>query len=191
MRRLLASYMQIPLAEIRKGSYTPEQFSKFATFKSHAAQWPMHIIDGVSGVGIRELISTVRRLVLQHGIKFVVIDYLQKIKPSQKQEKRTYEVGEVSEKLKALSVECKIALLTLAQLSRENVQQKGRPPRMSDLADSGQIERDADMIGLLHKTSGEVVRHMLIVAKQRDGETGIVKLYFDGRHVRFQSLDEG
>ena len=95
--------------------------------------------------------AIVRRLCRKHGIKLVVLDYLQKIKPASKQEKRTYEVGEVSGILKSLAAETGAAFLTLAQLNRESEKDKekgGRRPRLCDLADSGQIERDADTVRL-------------------------------------------
>lgn len=182
MRRLLAAEMAIPLCDVRRGSYTEEQFRKFTIFKEKCKKSPIHIIDGVSGLGCREVCATIRRMVMQFGIKMVVVDYLQKIKPDTKHEKRTYEVGEVSGKLKAVAVETNVALVTMAQLNRENVNQKGRPPRLSDLADSGQIERDADLVALIHR---ERDKNLLIIAKQRDGETGIVPVYFDATYCRF------
>ena len=118
-------------------------------------------------------------------IKLVVIDYLQKIKCASKQEKRTYEVGEVSGIIRGLAVETGAAFLTLAQLNREGEKDKGRAPRLSDLADSGQIERDADTIGLLSRDKDKPQVATLHIAKQRDGETGFVPLFFDGEFCRF------
>ncbi len=184
MRRMLSMHTNIPLREVKRGNYTDSEFGKFASFKALCKKHPMHIIDGVSGMSIREISSVVRRKVVQHGIKLVVIDYIQKIKPSEKQEKKTYEIGDISGRLKALAVELDIALLTLAQLNRENTKEKGRTPRLSDLADSSQIERDADTVGLLHKQEDST---LLIIAKQRDGEVGLIRLYFNGTYTRFES----
>jgi len=190
MRRMLSYVMHIPAREIRKGTYTEEQFSKFTQFQVLCGKSPMHIIDGVDGMSIREITAKVRRYVLQKGIKLCVVDYLQKIRPSQRHEKRTYEVGEVSTQLKAIAHENNIAMLTMAQLNRENVKQAGkqqsRPPRLSDLADSGQIERDADLVGLIHRADSEA---SLIIAKQRDGETGAIRLYFDGTYCAFRNYE--
>lgn len=187
MRRMLSMHSDVTLRVIRRGSYAESDFGKFAAFQALCNKHPMHFIDGVGGLGIRELCSSVRRLCVQFGIKLVVVDYLQKINPSSKQEKRTYEVGDISGRLKALAVDCKVAMVTLAQLNRENTKDKGRQPRLSDLADSGQIERDADVVGLLHKKP-EMVD--LLIAKQRDGETGTIHLNFDGPHVRFQNMSQ-
>ncbi len=185
MRRLLSAEMEIPLRDVRRGTYNDHQMKQFVIFRDRCMKSPMHIIDGVSGIGCREICASIRRMQMQFGIKLVVLDYLQKIKPDIKHEKRTYEIGDVSGKLKAVAVETNVALVTMAQLNRENVQQKGRPPRLSDLADSGQIERDADLVGLIHRTNE---KNMLIIAKQRDGETGLVNLYFDKTHCRFLNI---
>lgn len=184
MRRMLSMHMKIPLRDVRRGSYDDAAFKKFAIFQAQIKSKPMQIVDGVGGIGIREISSRIRKASLKDGIKLVVIDYIQKIKPSEKKEKRTYEVGEVSERLKAVAEETKVAMVTLAQLNRENTKDKGRPPRLSDLADSGQIERDADLVGLIHRNGWDA---KLIIAKQRDGETGIVNLVFDGTYCRFEN----
>jgi replicative DNA helicase len=182
MRRLLSMHMSVPLRIIRRGGYTEELLAKFASFHAACRKHPMQIVDAVSGINIRDLCSKVKRHVAQFGTKFVVVDYLQKIRPSERHEKKTYEVGDISGRLKALAVECNVAMLTLAQLNRENTKEKGRAPRLSDLADSGQIERDADTVGLLYKQPDHT---KLIIAKQRDGETGLINLAFDGDFVRF------
>jgi replicative DNA helicase len=125
-------------------------------------------------------------------VKLVVIDYLQKVTPNSKSEKRTYEVGAVSGGLKAAAVANNVAMLTLAQLSREPDKDKGRLPRLSDLADSAQIERDADTVGLLYrprnKDNPQGTDASLFIAKQRDGELGTVRMYFDGEHCRFTTI---
>lgn len=184
MRRLVSSHCSIPLSNLKKGNLTEGDIIKITSFNGKYSKSPVYITDGVSGMTCREICAVVRRMVLKHGIKLVVIDYLQKIKPDIKHEKRTYEIGDVSGKLKALAAETNVAMVTLAQLNRENVQQKGRPPRLSDLADSGQIERDADTVLMIHRSNEESV---LIVGKQRDGETGVVPVYFNGQFTRFEN----
>lgn len=188
MRRILSSHCSIPMNDIRRGSYTHENFQSFMGFNRIVNRMPLYIIDATFGLSIGELCYRVRSSVLKHGIKLVVIDYLQKIQPAAKQEKRTYEIGDISGKLKSLAVETKAAFLTLAQLNRESEKDKGRVPRISDLADSGQIERDADTIALIHRDrtdpSGET---QLVIGKQRDGETGVVNLTFNGKYCRFEN----
>lgn len=184
MRRCASWYCSLPLQDIKKGKVADRDIPKIVTFNGRYSRSPVHIVDGVSGMTCREICAVVRRMVLKFGIKFVVIDYLQKVRPDIKHEKRTYEVGDVSGKLKALAAETGVAMVTLAQLNRENVQQKGRPPRLSDLADSGQIERDADTVLLIHRDKDN---SCLIVGKQRDGETGVVPVFFNGQFVRFEN----
>lgn len=190
MRRLCALKTKTPLQLIKKGSYSDTMMAKFAMFQAQLNKTPIFFADGVDGYGIREIGSRINREVMKNGIKLVVTDYLQKIKPSEKQEKRTYEVAEVSQRLKALAHDNNIAMVTLAQLNRENVKgekKESRPPRLSDLADSGQIERDADLVGLIHREGSDT---KLIIAKQRDGEVGTVPLYFNGAFCEFLSIDE-
>jgi len=184
MRRMLSSTTGIPMNTIKRGSYSESDFKKFIAFRSLCCKCPMFIIDGVTGMTSREISTAVRKMVLKHGIKFVVVDYLQKVKPDSRHEKRTYEVADISGKLRAIAVETNVAMVTLAQLNRDNQKDKGRPPRLSDLGDSGQIERDADTVLLIHR---DAEKCFLIVAKQRDGETGIVPVVFNGPLCRFES----
>lgn len=188
MRRMLSSFSEITMGDIRRGTYTPEQFAHFSTFKNAAAHAPLHILNGTGGMSISEIEYHVRRYVRLHRIKFVVIDYLQKVRATIKQEKKTYEVGNVSERLKGLADETGVAMLTLAQLNREPDKDKGRLPRLNDLADSGQIERDADFVGLLHRNKmNPSDEDGLYIAKQRDGEIGFVPLDFEGQFCRFKN----
>ncbi len=188
MRRLLSSYHSIPMQAIRRGSYTEGDFAKFSSFKNFVSQCPLHIIDGSGGLSINEISSQIRAHVKKFGTRLVVVDYLQKIQASGRHEKRTYEIGEVSGRLKALAVDTNAAFLTLAQLNRESEKDKGRVPKLSDLADSGQIERDADTVALIHrKRDDETGATKIIIAKQRDGECGMVDLTFNGQFCRFEN----
>lgn len=191
MRRMCAMKMRMSLASIRHGTYSESDMKKFQQFQILLNKAPFHVHDAVAGCGIREIASSVNRLVLKHGIKLVIVDYMQKIRPSEKHEKRNYEVADVSGRLKAIAHHNNIHVVTLAQLNRENVKtsknEHGREPRLSDLADSGQIERDADVVCLIHRNDSET---KLIVAKQRDGETGCVPLYFNKEHVEFWGMDD-
>jgi len=188
MRRMCAARERIPMNEIRRGSYSDATFKRFTVFRAYAAKAPFYITDAVRGIGIDELCAAIRRRVRKHGIRLVIIDYLQKVRAREKQEKKTYEIGEVSSALRSLAVSTGAALVTLAQLNRESEKDKGRPPRLSDLGDSKQIEQDADTVILIHRKREEQSGPAsLIVAKQRDGEVGIVKMYFNGPFARFEN----
>lgn len=190
MRRMACYATEINMRELRRGSYTEGDFKKFTAFQIKAVKAPMWFIDAVSGVDITTLGSEIRRACRKHGIKLVVIDYLQRIQADRRQEKKTYEVGDVSTRLAGLADQTDAAFLTLAQLNRDSEKDKTpRPPRLSDLGDSKQIEQDADTIGLIHRNREEPVGEAsLIVAKQRDGELGVVKLRFNGPMCRFEDM---
>lgn len=190
-RRMLSSNCRVPMGTLRSGKFDAGQFKSFSRFNSGLKTCPLFIVEGISGMDCDRLAFIVRRSCRKYGIKLVVIDYLQKIHASEKHEKRTYEVGEVSGVLKALAVETMTAFLTIAQLNREADKDKGRLPKLTDLADSGQIERDADTIALLHRKrdEGGGDNATLIIAKQRDGEVGTVELKFDGQFCKFTDAD--
>lgn len=189
MRRMMAMQTGISLADIRRGSYTEGDFAKFTNFRVQCGRKPMRIVDGVAGMAMSDVVWACKKAVRKHGVKLIVVDYLQKIRPDHRHEKRTYEVAEVSERLKAIAFENNVALLTLAQLNRESERDKGRIPRVSDLADSGQIERDADTVMLLHRDRSDQTKPaQVIVGKQRDGATGIVALDFNPDLVCFEEM---
>lgn len=189
MRRLFSARMGVSMGELKSGQFTEQSLTRFRIFNEIMAKKPLCIVDCVSGIDSSRLAAVIRRAVRKYGIRFVVIDYLQKIQPGQRKEKRTYEVGQVSSTLKGLAASTNTAFLTLAQLSREPDKDKGRQPKLSDLADSAQIERDGDLIGMLHRartkedpTGKEAI---LIIAKQRDGECGMINLNFEGKFCKF------
>lgn len=186
MRRLLSAFEQVPLKTVKNGKLQQAGMAKYAHFSATFAASPAFIVQGIRGLDIDRIAGIVRRHVRKHSVRLVILDYLQKIKPVHRHEKRTYEIGEVSGVLKALAVETNAAFVTAAQLNRESEKEKGRVPRLSDLADSGQIERDADLVCLLDRGKGQAEAN-LIVAKQRDGETGVVHLVFDGAYCQFKN----
>jgi replicative DNA helicase len=137
----------------------------------------------------------------QHGIKLFVIDYLQLLHSTSRraQENRQQEIAEISSGIKALAKELSIPIIVLAQLNRELEKDKSRKPRLSDLRESGSIEQDADLVGLLYKpaTEDEDAPPMedqpegipvnLLIAKQRNGPTGDVQLTFLKPYTRFET----
>ena len=189
-RRILAKHCQFPLNEIRSGKFSEADMERFARFNILLNSSPIFFMDAISGTDSARICASIKRLVKLEGIKLVVIDYLQKIQSVGKHEKRTYEIAQVSGALKAVAVDTGCALLTLAQLNRESDKDKlPRPPRISDLADSGQIERDADTIALLHRNRAENEGRdaALIIAKQRDGNVGTCKMHFEGKFSSFEN----
>lgn len=145
---------------------------------------------------VDDIRAIIRFHVRKYGVRVVYIDYLTKIKPSGRaREKVTYEVGDITGSLHNEAEGSDIALVVAAQLNREAEKESGkkdRMPSLKDLADSGQIERDLDTCILIHrereKREGGA---LLIVPKQRDGETDIVKTHYIGKYTRFYNADHG
>lgn len=189
VRRMVATVGSVPMQDIKTGEMSEGSFKSMGAASAKIAQSPLHFASGSQVSNIASITALIRRSVRKWGIKLVIIDYLQKIHGTKAAEKRTYEIAEVSGKLKSIAVDTNVAIVALAQLNRENEKDKGRPPRLTDLADSGQIERDADLVMLLNRDrnhpSGEAI---IAIAKQRDGECGIVKLWYDGKFCRFSDV---
>lgn len=146
-------------------------------------------IDDAPAQTVARVASQARRLVRSSGVRLVVVDYLQLVRPEDARPPRHEQVALVSRRLKALAREAGVAVLALAQLNREV---EGRPdgaPRLSDLRDSGSIEADADLVVLLHKPADLPGALALTVAKQRNGPTGQVVVWFDRATMRFRSRD--
>ena len=163
-------------------------------------------IDDTAGLSIMDLRSKVRRLVREHGVKLVMIDYLQLMTASgMKFNSRQEEVSLISRSLKGLAKELNIPVLALSQLNR-NVESRngaeGKRPQLSDLRESGAIEQDADMVIFLHRpeyfgigmsSDGTVDYHNkaeVIISKHRKGATGIVLTKFLGEYTLYADLDE-
>jgi replicative DNA helicase len=138
----------------------------------------------------------------QNDIKLFVIDYLQLLhSTARRAENRQQEIADISNGIKALAKELRVPVIVLSQLNRELEKDKNRKPRMSDLRESGSIEQDADLVGLLYKPSSgddddasggggsddDAVAVNLLVAKQRNGPTGDVNLTFFKSLTRFES----
>jgi replicative DNA helicase len=188
LRRLAAMRCCVAMDVMKNGNFTQGNSQSFTKLCAEMTKKPLYIYDS-PGASCDTVAAIIRQHARRHGVKLVVVDYLQLIRSGSRHEKRTYEVGEVSGTLKAAAKRAGVALVTLAQLSREPDKDKGRRPRLSDLADSAQIERDADTVMMLHRPRDEsgnrTAEAELIIAKQRDGETGMIPLEFEGRFMRF------
>jgi replicative DNA helicase len=186
VRRMVSTVGSIPMQNIKTGELDQGGMKAMSTASAKIAGSPIHFISGSGVSNIATITAVIRRAVRKWKVKLVLIDYLQKIHGSKSAEKKTYEIAEVSGKLKGVASDTNTAVIALAQLNRENEKDKGRVPRLTDLADSGQIERDADLVLLLNRErdqpQGEAV---IAIAKQRDGECGLVPLWYEGKFCRF------
>jgi replicative DNA helicase len=203
VKRIIFSRAKFALSEMSKG-YQPNKgdLQRIQRASLDVADAPLYI-DDQSGPSIGYIAAKARRMHRDHGIQYLMVDYLQKCKSGSKQAQfsREREIAEISAGLFAIGKDLGIAIVVLAQLNR-NVDargSKGKPgmPRMSDLRESGSIEQDADIVALLHRddygmededekqeASG---RASLILAKNRNGETGIVPLTWIADLMRFET----
>jgi len=196
--RMMCSLARVNLRSIREGFMSESDFPKLTSAAGRLAGAKL-FIDDSAGLSILQLRARARRLAQQHGIKLFVIDYLQLLHSTgrRSQENRQQEIADISSGIKALAKELKVPVLVLSQLNRELERDKNRKPRLSDLRESGAIEQDADLVGLLYKpNSGDDDDAMeeadgapvnLLIAKQRNGPTGDVNLTFLKSYTRFES----
>ena len=201
--RLLCSNARVNLRNIREGFMTEADFPKLRNATGKLAAAPL-FIDDSAGLSILQLRARARRLWQQQGIKLFVVDYMQLLhSTARRAENRQQEIADISGGLKALAKELKVPVIVLSQLNREpEKRERGAEPRLSDLRESGAIEQDADVVGLLYKPgkSGgdeedgvgeaqeqESVPVNLLIAKQRNGPTGDVKLTFFKSYTRFEN----
>jgi replicative DNA helicase len=196
--RMLCSRARVNLRNIREGFFSERDFPKITSAAGKLAASPLYIDDS-AGLSILQLRAKARRMWQQYGIKLFVIDYLQLLhSTARRAENRQQEIADISSGVKALAKELDVPIIVLAQLNREMEKDKNRKPRMSDLRESGAIEQDADLIGLLYKPNTgdddegpsmeqEAEPVNLLIAKQRNGPQGDVKLTFLKTYTRFES----
>ncbi len=200
VQRLLCSRARVNLKNVRDGFLGERDFPSLTSAASKLAEAKM-FIDDTAGLSILELRAKGRRLKAQHDIQLIVVDYLQLLRSTTRrgQDNRQIEISEISAGLKGLAKDLSIPIIVVAQLNRNPENRtgdsKGRP-RLSDLRESGSIEQDADLVGLLVReeyyadTEEEKQESQgkadLIIAKQRNGPTGDVPLTFRKEFTRFE-----
>ncbi len=199
VQRLVFSRAKFALSQLSRG-YTPTKHDlqriKRASVEIGTSKL---FIDDTAGISINELRAKARRKKRDEGLQFIAIDYLQLMKSRTKQAEnsREREIAEISAGIKGLAKELGIPIMILAQLNRGPESRTGNVPRMSDLRESGSIEQDADMVGLLFRTEyyaqdaeqkeAEAGKAELVMAKNRNGETGHVPLTFVAEYMRFET----
>lgn len=194
--RFLCSISGIDSQKVRRGLLSDEDYKKLADACAELSEAPIYI-DDTSTLTPLELRAKARRLKGMYKIKCVMVDYLQLMHlGSGRIESRQQEITTISRYMKALARELNIPVVVLSQLNRSPEGREGHKPRMSDLRESGSIEQDADVIMLLHREDyyhrgqddyQEDNTAELIIAKQRNGPTGVVKLTFREKITRFEN----
>ncbi|MEJ2719721.1 MAG: replicative DNA helicase [bacterium] len=191
--RLLCSEARVDSHRLRGGYIKSSEFADLAIVAGYLAEAPLYIDDS-AGVTMMELRAKARRLKAEVNVGCIVIDYLQLITVRELMESRQQQIAMISRNLKSLAKELDIPVICLSQLSRA-VESRGgdRRPMLSDLRESGAIEQDADTVLMLYRPEfyeGEDSEHAgiaeVIIAKQRNGPTGTVKLTFLKEYTRFE-----
>lgn len=193
-QRSLSGASRVNMQRIRTGRCDESDFSKLSRALGRLSGLPLWVDD--TSRSIAEIRATVRRLVAQHGVKFVCIDYLQLIADSLPNRNREQEVSMISRQIKGMAREFNVPFLVLSQLSRETTRRTGCRPVLADLRDSGSLEQDADLVMFVHRddyydpdTDRKGIAN-IIIAKQRNGPTGEIELYWDAETTMFRQLEK-
>ena len=191
--RLLCGDARVDMQQVRSGTLPDKGWMKLAQTVNPLSNEKIYI-DDTAGLTPLQMRSRARRVMLEKGLDLIVVDYLQLMGADTKSENRQQEVSEISRRLKSIALELKIPILACAQLSRANTQRTVKRPMLSDLRDSGSIEQDADVVMFLHReayynpSSEETNTAEVIIAKQRNGPLGTVKLNWLSEFTLFEDM---
>lgn len=186
--RLLVRQGLIDSWKLKTGQLSDDDFVQLSEAMGILAEAPLYI-DDTPGLTVTEIRTKARRLQVEKGIKYVLVDYLQLMHGTTK-DNRVQEVSEISQGLKNLARELKIPVMAAAQLSRA-MEARGGKPKLSDLRESGSIEQDADVVMFLHREDEDVRENVTCsIAKHRNGPVGEFNVYFNGKQVSFFDVEK-
>ena len=195
--RVLAAVAGINSGRIRNGQLSQEDWGKAINALNDLAEAPLYI-DDTSGLTPQLMKKKLRRLIQEQGeLGLVVVDYIQLMENGGKKmaDNRQQEVSAISRQLKIMAREFNVPLIALSQLSRGVESRADKTPMLSDLRESGSLEQDADIVAFLNRENyqdtedtSDGVETQVIIRKHRNGELGIVKLWFEGAYTRFRDL---
>ena len=191
--RMMSSLGRIDQHKVRTGKLGDDDWPRLTSAVQMLSETKM-FIDDTPALTPGELRARCRRIAREHGLGLVVVDYLQLMQVPGTKENRATEISEISRALKAMAKELRVPVVALSQLNRSLEQRPNKRPVMSDLRESGAIEQDADVIVFIYRDevydeeSDQKGIAEIIVAKQRNGPIGTVKLAFRGQFTRFENL---
>ncbi len=209
--RILSEASEVPSEQIRRGDMTEGEFRRFVEAAKALESCPLYI-DDTPALPISQVAARARRLKRTHGLDVLIVDYLQLLKGTSKNDNRVQEVSEITQGLKAIAKELNIPVIALSQLSRQVESREDKRPQLSDLRESGSIEQDADVVMFVYRDEYYKEREKpgdheldkmaqwqavmeqvhgkaeVIIGKQRHGPIGSVELAFEGRFTRFSNL---
>ncbi|MCL2753994.1 MAG: replicative DNA helicase [Defluviitaleaceae bacterium] len=191
--RLLSSESRVNANKLRTGQLDPKDWDDLAAATSKISSAPIYI-DDTPGITVAQMRSKCRKLKTEHGLDLIIVDYLQLMSGGEnRNQNRQQEISDISRNLKALAREMNAPVIALSQLSRAPEARSDRRPILSDLRESGAIEQDADLVCFIYrdeyynKDTEEPGVAEVIVAKQRNGATGTIKLMYKSDQVRFEN----
>jgi len=197
VQRMLSAQSLVSIGDIRTGQIEDDEWVKLARSSAQLAEAKV-FIDDTPGITVAEIRSKCRRLKMNHGLDLIMIDYLQLMSGSG-QENRQQEISTISRSLKSIAREMRCPVIALSQLSRASELRADHRPILSDLRESGAIEQDADLVMFLYRDeyyNPETVEEKfkgigeVIIAKQRNGETGKVYLAWLGKYQKFANATQ-
>ena len=203
--RMLCSQAQVNSHKLRTGHLTEDEWTKLAEVVQNMYEAPIFIDDATETSSLT-MRAKCRRLMAEHGLGLVVVDYLQLMRSHRRTENRVQEIGEIARGLKSLARELKVPVIALSQLSRSVESRENKRPMLSDLRESGSIEAEADMVCFIYREAyykmkeafnaeggrpdrAEMEETEIIVGKHRNGPTGVVKVGFQPEFAKFVDLD--
>ncbi|MCG6973675.1 MAG: replicative DNA helicase [Desulfobacterales bacterium] len=193
--RMLSSEARVDSSRLRRGFITQDDWIKITDAAGFLSQAPI-FIDDSPNIGVLEIRAKSRRLKMENDIGLIVIDYLQLMKGRISAERRDLEISEISRSLKALAKELDIPVLALSQLNRKLEERSDKRPQLADLRESGALEQDADVVAFIYRdelynkdeNNPNKGKAEIILAKQRNGPTGMAILTFLETYTRFENF---
>lgn len=193
VQRLLCSTARVDASKLRGGFLSESDWPKLTRAAGQLSEAAIYI-DDTPALSVLEMRAKSRRLQREKGLGIVLVDYLQLMRVSGRVESREREISEISRSLKALAKELNVPVVALSQLNRAVENRQDKRPQLADLRESGAIEQDADVIAFVYRDemynreSPDKGVAEIIIGKQRNGPTGIVKLAFINEYTRFEDL---
>jgi replicative DNA helicase len=198
--RMLTSEARIDAHRLRGGFLGERDWGKLSQAIGTLSEAKI-FIDDTASIGVLEMRAKCRRLSAQHGLHLIIIDYVQLMQGRGKFENRTLELASISRSLKGLAKELGVPVILLSQLSRATESRSDHRPQLSDLRESGALEQDADVVAFIYREEQYADKNApptdiqgvaeIIIGKQRNGPTGVVKLAFLKEYTRFENLAAG
>ena len=191
--RILCSEARVDIQAVRTGRLVEGDLGHLSMSAGRLFDAPL-FIDESPSISVLEMRSKARRLKSEQNIGLIIVDYIQMMESTGRSDNRQQEIASISRSLKALAKELHLPVLVLSQLSRATEARGDRRPLLSDLRESGAIEQDADLVAFIYreayyeKDKRDDKTSEIIIAKQRNGPTGTIKLIFNQQYTRFDNI---